>query len=798
MSADDSRFARQVQEPALLVWHRALSRLRSVICLMNSGAHPDDEDSGLLAYLRFAHGIRAVIACSTRGEGGQNVMGPERGGALGLLRSQEMEQAARALDADVVWLGHGPDDPVHDFGFSKSGEDTLNRWGRARLLERMVRAYRQERPDIVLPTFLDVPGQHGHHRAMTWAAEEALALAADPAAFPEHLAEGLSPWQVKKFYLPAISGASSAYDDEVPPPPVTLTLRQQSRDLASGADFDVLGQLSRCAHRSQSMGHWPDPPRRDWLLHLKHPQSVPETDIFAGLPRDLGDLAEGCAPALAACLRRAQAAIDEALAAFPDRASVAAALVIAAQAVAQAMDLAMDQAGGAFMARHGHRLQRKAAELDAALFATADLQLQVTLDPPCPVQGAQCDLRLGLSDQPMLDDTRIERVTWQIDPALGRIDTSDDTGLAARLDLTADATPALFWPHWKRLGGNGVLEVNLSAWIAGRLCHMSIDPERPLQVLPAQSQPLACDTLVQLASAAAPFTLPLNGDQPPVFDLPAQWQARHAGDGLQLLPPDDAPLLQSLSVLHAGRAQSSSERITGSAPPLYWRAPQRLHLLRLDLERPENTRIGYIGGGADQVGTWLQRLGFDVTELDDAALQGDLTRFTTLVVGVLAFGARPALWQITDKLRAFTHGGGTLVTLYQRPSDGWQPDQTPPARLQIGSPSLRWRVTDPQADVHFLHPDHPLMLGPNRITRADFDGWHKERGLYFASDWDPAYQPLFAMADAGEPELKGALITARLGQGCHSHVALALHHQMDRHVAGAFRLMANLLQPMTL
>lgn len=791
MSADDRRFARLAQDPALLVWHRALSRLRSVVSLMNSGAHPDDEDSGLLAYLRYGHGLRAVIACSTRGEGGQNVLGPERGGALGVLRSQEMEQAARALDADIHWLGHGPDDPVHDFGFSKSGEDTLRRWGRARLLERMVRAYRQERPDIVLPTFLDVPGQHGHHRAMTWAAEEALALAADPAAFPEHLAEGLSPWQVKKFYLPAVSGASNAYDDEVPPPPVTLTLHQQCRDLATGADFDVLGQLSRCAHRSQSMGHWPDPPRRDWLLHLKHPRSVPETDIFADLPRDLGDLAEGCAPALAASLRRAQAAIDEALAAFPDRASVAVALANAAAAVAEAMDLA----GAPFMARHGHRLQRKAAELDAALFATADLQPQVTLDPPDPRQGARSELRLALSDQPMLDDARIASVTWQIDPAVGQVSADDDTGLSARLDLTPDAAPALFAPQWNRLGGNGVVRASLSAWIAGRLCHIAIDPELPLQVLPAQNQPLACDTLVQLSGEAGPFTLPVQGDTIPAFDLPAQWQTCRLGDGLQLLPPDDAPFVQSLTALQDGRAQSSSERITGSTPPLYWRAPQRLHLLRLDLVRPEETRIGYIGGGADQVGTWLKRLGFDVTELDDAALQGDLGRFTTLVVGVLAFGARPALWQITDRLRAFTFGGGNLVTLYQRPSDGWQPDQTPPARLRIGSPSLRWRVTDPQAAIRFLQPDHPLLRGQNPISQEDFAGWHKERGLYFAADWDRAYQPLFAMADTGEAELHGALVTARLGQGRHSHVALALHHQMDRHVAGAFRLMANLLQP---
>jgi hypothetical protein len=134
------------------------------------------------------------------------------------------------------------------------------------------------------------------------------------------------------------------------------------------------------------------------------------------------------------------------------------------------------------------------------------------------------------------------------------------------------------------------------------------------------------------------------------------------------------------------------------------------------------------------------------------------------------------------------------VTLYHRPSDNWLPQSTPPQPLTIGSPSLRWRVTNPHAEVTILHPAHPLLAGPNRITTADFDLWDKERGLYFASTWDAAYQPLLSMGDAGEPPLAGSLLSARIGAGRHTHTALVLHHQMDKLVPGAFRLMANLLQ----
>ncbi|HAU75464.1 MAG TPA: PIG-L domain-containing protein, partial [Agrobacterium sp.] len=244
------RIERQMADPWLIRLHRRLSALKSTVTVMHTGAHPDDEQNGLLAYFRMELGMRTIIACSTRGEGGQNALGPERLGALGVIRSRELEEAARVIDADISWLGHGPADLIHDFGFSKDGDQTFGRWGQQRIIERLVRAYRKERPDIVIPTFLDVPGQHGHHRAMTRAAKSAIALAADPAAFPEHLAEGLKPWQVAKYYLPAWSGGGDTYDDEVPPPETTVTANARGREQATGAQYDRIGEWSRYYHAS--------------------------------------------------------------------------------------------------------------------------------------------------------------------------------------------------------------------------------------------------------------------------------------------------------------------------------------------------------------------------------------------------------------------------------------------------------------------------------------------------------------------------------------------------------------------
>ena len=135
MLPDRERLRRRAASPRLVALHRALGRLRSTVTVMNTGAHPDDEHNDMLATLRHQHGMRIVVACSTRGEGGQNTLGPERLGPLGVVRTREMEEAARIIDADIAWLGHGPDDPVHDFGFSKSGPDTLARWGEEMILD---------------------------------------------------------------------------------------------------------------------------------------------------------------------------------------------------------------------------------------------------------------------------------------------------------------------------------------------------------------------------------------------------------------------------------------------------------------------------------------------------------------------------------------------------------------------------------------------------------------------------------------------------------------------------------------
>lgn len=773
---DRSRIARQMADPAIVRLHRALSRLTSVVTVMNTGAHPDDEQSGLLAWLRFGLGCRVVVACSTRGEGGQNVLGPERRGALGVLRSREMEQAARVLDASVHWLGHGPDDPVHDFGFSKDGDATFAHWGQARTVERLVRAYRTERPDVVIPTFLDVPGQHGHHRAMTRAAEAALLLAADPTAYPEHAAEGLTPWRVAKYYLPAWSGGGDTYDDTVPPPSMTLTVNALGADPATGVAWEQLGEQSRYFHASQGMGHWQAVPQTSWALHLV--SGGDEVSITDNLPTTLADLAT--MPGAPAALHLAADAIAQAIAAFPNSDAVVAALVRADTALEQA------QVAGPFAADHGHRIIRKLAEVQAACLLAANLMPTVAYAIPSRLApGATGRLAWEWAVAP---DTAVTVIS-HLPPSLS---ATEATTAGCTLTVAKDATlTAQFHPAWWPMGGNGPAWITVTATVGGRAMTSQMDIETPLQVGPATVATL------DPASLILPLALPLKEgvlcpDQGLAWTLPPGFGVTSGKlvltdaptAGLHVLTPhiDGHPALQ--------RYQASYPHVGDFS----YLEPATLRVLALDLVLPD-AKIGYIGGGSDSVGLWLGRMGADVTPLSRLDANTDLSQFITLVVGIVAFGVRPDLVAAVPALHRFVENGGHLVTLYQRPGQGWQSDTTPPGRLVLGTPSLRWRVTDKDAPVTMQLPDHPLLASPNWIAAADWTGWDKERGLYFASEWGDAYQALLGMSDPGEAPLHGALLSGRFGKGRHTHCSLVLHHQLDCMVPGAFRLLANLVQP---
>ena len=746
----------------------ALIALRQVTSFMQSGAHPDDETSAMLAAMRFRDGLSTSYVCSTRGEGGQNDIGTEAGHALGALRTAEMERAAERLDMRMWWLSDSPGDSITDFGFSKSGPDTLRRWDEDRALARFVHVLRAERPDILCPTFLDVPGQHGHHRAMTALAYRAVEAAADP-AYP---GEGV-PWQVAKLYLPAWGGGGTAYDDKLPPPSATVTVAGKGCDPVSGWSWERIGQQSRAFHLTQGMGAWVAPgAERDWPLHLALSRVGADAGaVTDNLPRTLADIG----------LPEAQHTIDAAIAAFPDTDAVAR---HAGEALAMLHDARIAP-------EHAHRVDRKRRELARVLRLAAGVDVRGRLAADWLVPGTA----VGLEVEARQGHAEGLTVVPDVPPGWAH---SDGT-----LTVPDDAPPSDPYPVAFDPLDPAAPCLRVVFTVAGHPVEDRLPLEVPPVVLPDRAATVTpAAAVLNLTRDPAPLAVALSGLRPaiasPGFALPDGWSQTWNGPRATLTPPSaPAPGVMVLPLMLDGAAARSERRLTHphTAPRLVTQ-PAQIRVLTVTAALAP-ARIGYVGAGNDRVGHWLAALGAEVVEPDDATLAdaGALAAFDVLVIGVFAFRFRPGLAAAAPALRAWVQAGGTLVTLYHRPWDGWAPDATPPRRLEIGQPSLRWRVTDAGAEVTHLAPDHPVLTGPNRIGPDDWDGWVKERGLYFAKSWDAAYTPLLSMADPGESPHKGALLSADIGRGRHSHVALGLHVQMEALVPGAFRLMANLIAP---
>ncbi len=768
---------------------QALQSLRSVVSFMNTGAHPDDETTRMLAALSLRDGLKISQACANRGEGGQNTIGNEAGAALGAVRTLEMERAAKVIDMTHYWLAQSPEDSIFDFGFSKSGDETLEKWGEARTLARFVEIIRAERPDIICPTFLDISGQHGHHQAMTRSAFKAVELAADPSYLPD-----LGPaWQAKKLYLPAWSGAGDAYDDDVPPPPQTGAVDASGADPVLEADYAQIAEYSRSFHQTQGMGSWVEAGQPNlWPLNLAwHYQGKTgaEDSIVDGLPKTLAELAEYAdAPQLAAPLFHAQNEIDAALSAWPNTAAIRRHAANAHKTLTAALPLCPPQS----RAEITHRLQAKIVQLARVIWRARLAQPNIAVSSETVIPGHK--LTLKISQFPAdIDVKPVLPASWR------STETAKGTFV---IEVPNTASPSDPYPDiWRPEAANGPLHLALSWSENGTPITTTLDLPQKLIVQPAASAKHSQRSAIINLKDSAPITISVSDIQPegaqPNFRPQNGWTISQSGSTFTFTPKHDIqpgnhrfPLLlngkpahmcQFISYPHIGATQLCTQA--------------EVSVQVVDIALPKG-RFAYIGGGNDTVDHWLRKLGVNIDTLQVGDIPSiNFAAYDSILIGVFALRTNAPLAARLPELHQWVQNGGNLVTLYHRPWDNWDINTTPLAPLAIGKPSLRWRVTDENAEVTHLQPAHPILNTPNPITPADWLGWFKERGLYFASSWSPAYVPLLSMADHGEAALEGGLLSGRFGNGRHTHTSLILHLQAQNMVPGGLKLLVNLLNP---
>lgn len=746
------------------------------------GAHPDDEDTDLLTYLVRREGAVTGYLALTRGEGGQNLIGPELGEALGLIRTEEL-LAARRLDGARQFFTR-----AFDFGYSKTQDEALAFWPRDSLLKDAVRIVRRFRPQIIVARFSGTPADgHGQHQAAGWVAREAFRVAADPAAFPElRSEEGLEPWAPRKLYQ-SVRGEGPGDD---------LRLDAGILDVEAGQSLHQIAMRGRSLHRSQDMGALQTLGPSPIQLTLIEDRTGGGVALFAGVdtapPRTGSAEAEDLARyAAVLALGRAGIVLDAtANAGHLAPGSVFEVELVAWNSGAEAGEITMSLTAPRDWRVTGGTCLGRAAVLPPRTLARCEARVAV---PEAEEPASPYFLRAARQGA---------WYRWS-GPASSFGEPFDPPLLTARFAVTGAGLP----------GGAQVAERE----VVERVLDQALGERRsPLLVVPrvgvsvdeptriwavGASKTLAVTVTIQ--HGAADTTRGLVGLELPrgwtpvkalpfTFGRPGERRSfRFEVSGPPRREPGDAVIV-AVARDQSGRRYLSANTIV-SYPHIRERGivvASATTVRSIDIGLPGGRRIGYVRGAADRVPEALAGVGLTVELLDPSALErGDLGRFDVIVIGSRAFEVDAALRENNGRLLEFVRRGGHLLVQYQQQTffgGGYAP-------YSLTLSPRHDRVADETAPVTLPIPGHPVFKVPNTITPRDWDGWVQERGLYFASGWAPEFRSLLATADPGEAPLGGGLLIAPFGRGTYTYTGLAFFRQLTAGVPGAFRLFANLL-----
>jgi len=784
----------------------ALQQLGAEKRVLVIAAHPDDENTSLLTFVARGLGGRAAYLSLSRGEGGQNLIGPELGVGLGVIRTEEL-LAARAVDGAEQYFTR-----AYDFGFSKSADEAFRFWPRDSVLADVIDVIRRFRPQVIVSVFWGTPRDgHGQHQVAGATAHEAYRLLAD------------SGWGPVKLYRNAFRDAE----------PSTLTIPVGVLDPVAGRSYAQIAAASRSRHRSQDMGQLQRPgPAAVRLALVARRAPGADTALFAGvdtMPRfpqaarflALIDSARArLTPwhpdAILPYLTRAHALLP-ASGEAERRATLE-------RAIATAAGVSLDAVTEDGIVAAGERL-----EVEATVWNAGPAEVAVTelvLAAPAGWTVAALDTAPAAAVAPGAVLTRRFAVSLPADaprstpyflrrPLVGAL--YDWTGVPADARGLPFERPPL--EVRARIAAGGVT-VGVAREVVQRYRDQALgEVRRPLLVTRPFDVAVTPGLVVwpvdgAVAGAARRFTVAVTNRARGRaaarvrFAVPDGWRSIPAEsltfereDETRTLevtlqaPPRVRPGRVALRVRVSGADGRVSEGalVVIDYPHIRPRATAAastadVHVTRLAL--PGVRRVGYVRGASDRVPEELAAIGVPVEVLGgDSLARGDLSRYDAIVIGSRAYETEPALVANNDRLLAYARAGGLVIVQYQQYQfvDG----RFAPYPLTIARPHDR--VTDEAAPVTPLVPEHPVFHSPNEIGPADWDGWVQERGLYFAGTWDSTYVPLLESHDPGGPPLSGGLLVAPVGRGTYVYTGLAFFRQLPAGVPGAYRLLLNLL-----
>lgn len=789
----------------------ALQKLNVLGRVLYIAAHPDDENTNLMAFWANGSLYDAAYLSVTRGDGGQNILGPELGERLGVIRTEELLDARRIDHARQFFTR------ALDFGFSKAADETLHIWDHDKILADVVWVIRNFRPDVIVTRFSPEDDKtHGHHTASAILAMEAFEAAADPKRFPEQLVF-VKPWQATRL----VWNTSPFFftNRNLPFDPTGLTVLETGvYNPLLGKSYAEIAAASISMHKSQGVGGLPRRgSRKEYFKPLKGQPMT--SSLFEGVDTTWSRVPNS--ESVATEIREITSKFNPAdpAASLPDL-----------------LKLRQTMSGN----QDGAWIPEKKTEVDKIIAACLGLHVEASAATETFTPGQTAAIKLeaiNRSNIPVtLQEARFPNTgdSSKIDAALpsNELVTKD---LSYRIPNDAPYSQ----PYWLRkpasLGTFAVddqkiiglpenppaLPVEIVLQINGQKLRYIVDtkyrtadavagePPRPLVIAPPAfvnvlnsvfmfptNQPKPVSVRVTSAAGAAKGDLKLaapHGWEVSPTSIPVDLKATNAEmvGTFNVKPPDENGEGTLRAIVSIEGRDYSLERVRISYLHIGVQTlmpPAQAKLVRADI-RKKGEHIGYIPGAGDDVPESLRQIGYSVKMLSEPEITAkNLAQFSAVVLGIRAYNTQDRISNWLPELFDYVKEGGVAIAQYNTTAD-LKTNQFGPYPLEIS----RDRVTDENASVRVLAPDNPLMNVPNKITPKDFDGWVQERGLYFPNKWDPAWTPILSCNDPKEKPLDGGLLVAKSGKGFFIYTSYSWFRQLPAGVPGAYRLFANML-----